>query len=250
MTRILSAARFSDILRGSYLVSEQSPASSQLSHTGTLVSYINTPVCVKGVFHFFQRRPANFPGFSARFLWASCQGGIVQRRTVPAFAAGCFPVMPQGRGLPLPLSRSAVICLKRRRGGPMWPPAVFSDGFLSTLRVSPCGATSFACGGKGGKTPPGETHIAVGNRFPPAPVRSPPDPHLRRIPLRPSAKFPARKVRFRVLIPSGPLGPGAVQNFIRYGFTAAPGSDQPWQRVQVRGAPDGAVPMNRDGRVS
>ena len=27
-----------------------------------------------------------------------------------------------GRGKPLPLSDSAVICLKRRRGGPMWPP--------------------------------------------------------------------------------------------------------------------------------
>ena len=122
----------SDILRGSYLVSEQSPASSQLSHTGTLVSYINTPVCVKGVFHFFQRRPANFPGFSARFLWASCQGGIVQRRTAPAFAAGCFPVMPQGRGLPL--SRSAVICLKRRRGGTL---ARLSSGFV-VFRLRRC----------------------------------------------------------------------------------------------------------------
>ena len=49
-------------------------------------------------------------------------------------------------------------------------------------RVSPCGATSFAHGGKGGKTPPGETHIAVGNRFPPAPVRSPPDPRNLREP--------------------------------------------------------------------
>ena len=31
---------------------------------------------------------------------------------------------------------------------------------------------------------------------------------------------------------SGPLGPGAMQNFGWYDFTAAPGSDQPWQRVQ------------------
>ena len=35
------------------------------------------------------------------------------------------------------------------------------------------------------------------------------------------------------MIPSGPLGPGAVQNFGLFHFTAAPGSDQPWQRVRV-----------------
>ena len=39
-------------------------------------------------------------------------------------------------------------------------------------------------------------------------VAPPPDPRLRGIPLRPSAKFPAHKIRFQVLIPSGPLGPG------------------------------------------
>ena len=59
-------------------------------------------------------------------------------------------------------------------------------------------ASSFFRGEKGTKTPPGETHITVGNRFPPAPVRSPPDPRLRGIPLRPSAKVPARKIWFRV----------------------------------------------------
>ena len=43
-------------------------------------------------------------------------------------------------------------------------------------RVSPCGASFFPRDGKETKGSPGETHIAVGNRFPPAPVRSPPDP--------------------------------------------------------------------------
>ena len=35
------------------------------------------------------------------------------------------------------------------------------------------------------------------------------------------------------MIPPGPLGPGAVQNSGLCHFTAAPGSDQPWQRVRV-----------------
>ena len=50
----------------------------------------------------------------------------------------------------------------------------------------------------------------------------------------PSTEVPARKIRFRVSILSGPLGPGAVQNFSFCHFTAAPGSDQPWQRVRDR----------------
>ena len=52
--------------------------------------------------------------------------------------------------------------------------------------------------------------------------------------LLPSAKFPARKIRLRVLISSGPLGPGSVQNFGLCHFTAAPASDQPWQGVRDR----------------
>ena len=43
-------------------------------------------------------------------------------------------------------------------------------------RVSPCGASFFPSDGKETKGSPGETHIAVGNKFPPPPVRSPPDP--------------------------------------------------------------------------
>ena len=140
----------SDILRGSYLVSEQSPASSQLSHTGTLVSYINTPVCVKGVFKFFQRSSANFPRFSVRFLWAPCQGGIVQRRTAPAFAARCFPVMPQGRGLPLPLTGSAVFYLTPRRGGSQTRPSSMDH---DTRRARRLGAPHLAGFRPAGRVP-------------------------------------------------------------------------------------------------
>ena len=39
------------------------------------------------------------------------------------------------------------------------------------------------------------------------------------------------------LIPFGPLGPGAVQNFGLHHFTTAPDSDQPWQRVRVGRTP-------------
>ena len=37
------------------------------------------------------------------------------------------------------------------------------------------------------------------------------------------------------MIPPGPLGPGAAQNFGLCHFTAAPRFDQPWQRVRDRG---------------
>ena len=59
------------------------------------------------------------------------------------------------------------------------------------------------------------------------------------------------------MISPGPLGPGAVQNFGWYGFTSAPGSDQPWQRVRDRGCAgrgrsknrrEGQAPPLRDGR--
>ena len=58
------------------------------------------------------------------------------------------------------------------------------------------------------------------------------------------------------MISPGPLGPGAVQNFGLCHFTAAPGSDQPWQRVRDRGCAgrgrsknrrEGQAPPLRDG---
>ena len=47
-----------------------------------------------------------------------------------------------------------VFFLSCRRGGAC-PSCLVSEGFHFTRRVSPCGATSFARGGEGGKTPPG-----------------------------------------------------------------------------------------------
>ena len=60
-----------------------------------------------------------------------------------------------------------------RRGGACasrW----FPEGFHVTRRVSPFGATSFALGGKGGKTPPGVSRGRL-----PAPAGPSPDPRLR-----------------------------------------------------------------------
>ena len=59
-------------------------------------------------------------------------------------------------------------------------------------RVSPCGASLFARGGKGTKTPPG---VSRGRLT--APAEPPPDPRLRGLSLYSSAKVPARKIRFR-----------------------------------------------------
>ena len=57
-----------------------------------------------------------------------------------------------------------------RRGGAC-PSCLVSEGFHFTRRVSPCGATSFARGGEGGKTPPG---VSRGRLT--APAEPPPDP--------------------------------------------------------------------------
>ena len=71
----------------------------------------------------------------------------------------------------------------RRRGGSQTrPPSVDCDARRARrlgappYRVSPCGASFFPSDGKETKGSPGETHIAVGNKFPPPPVRSPPAP--------------------------------------------------------------------------
>ena len=85
--------------------------------------------------------------------------------------------------LPSP-PRSAVFSLSCRRGGTLACPSSADHDVRRARRlgaprlteVSPCGASFFPSDGKETKGSPWETHIAVGNRFPPAPVRSPPDP--------------------------------------------------------------------------
>ena len=65
--------------------------------------------------------------------------------------------------MPLPLSCSAVICLRRRRGGPLWPPAGFGTGFIPRGGFRPAGRVSFPSIGKkpkdrrGRLTSPSET---------------------------------------------------------------------------------------------
>ena len=103
--------------------------------------------------------------------------------------------------------------------------------------------------GKKPKDRRGKTHIAVGNKVPPAPVRFPPDPPFTGDTPIPSCNISGAQNTVPGLIPFGPPGPDAVQNSSLFHFTAAPGSDQPWQRVWVGGALDEAVPMNR-GRAS
>ena len=99
--------------------------------------------------------------------------------------------------MPLPLSCSAVICLRRRRGGPLWPPAGFGTGFIPRGGFRPAGRVSFPSIGKkpkdrrGRLTSPSETS-SLRLQF-----VLPRTPRLRGIPLYPSARFPARKIRFR-----------------------------------------------------
>ena len=95
------------------------------------------------------------------------------------------------------------------------------------------GRVSFPSMGKKPKDRRGKTHIAVGNKFPPAPVRSPPGPPFTGDTPIPSCNISGAQNMVPGMIPPGPLGPGAVQNFGLCHFTAAPGSDQPWQRVRV-----------------
>ena len=99
------------------------------------------------------------------------------------------------------------------------------------------GRVSFPSMGKKPKDRRGKTHIAVGNKFPPAPVRSPPGPPFTGDTPIPSCNISGAQNTVPGLIPFGPLGPGAVQNFGLHHFTTAPDSDQPWQRVRVGRTP-------------
>ena len=137
--------------------------------------------------------------------------------------------------MPLPLSDSAVIRPKHRRGGSPDPPANFGAGFIPRGGFRPEGRVSFPTMGKKPKDRRGKTHIAVGNKFPPAPVRSPPGPPFTGDTPIPSCNISGAQNMVPGMIPPGPLGPGAAQNFGLCHFTAAPRFDQPWQRVRDRG---------------
>ena len=92
-------------------------------------------------------------------------------------------------------------------------------------KVSPFWASSFFRGEKGTKTPPGETHIAVRNRFPPAPARSPPDPRNLREPNSSSLPVTVRR--------------GRGNDCPRNRAAAAAGLKSRWPgRLEQTGAPD------------
>ena len=89
------------------------------------------------------------------FAWlcrGNAPGACIAAGTALAAAWGSwceFWWSPQGLSY---LSMGGLIAV--RRGGAC-PSCLVSEGFHFTRRVSPCGATSFARGGEGGKTPPG-----------------------------------------------------------------------------------------------
>ena len=90
-------------------------------------------------------------------------------------------------------------------------------------RVLPCGASFFPRDGKETKGSPGETHIAVGNKFPPPPVRSPPAPRNLRGPNSRGLPVTVRR--------------GRDNDCPRNRAAAAPKSRRPGQLDQT-GAPD------------
>ena len=141
--------------------------------------------------------------------------------------------------------------MRRRMGSPCGrPPPVDRDvrrarrlgaPYLAGFR--PAGRPPLPAAAKEAKRRRGWAPMGV-----PAHSRSAPGPPFTGDTPIPSCNISGAQNTVTGMIPSGPLGPDAVQNFGLFHFTAAPGSDQPWQRVRVGGASDEAVPINRDGR--
>ena len=115
----------------------------------------------------------------------------------------------------------------RRRGGPMWPPARFRKGFLPCGGFRPAGRVPFSSAKKEPKRRRGELRWAS------PPIVAHPVPIYGGYPI-PLCNISGAQNMVPGLIPSGPLGPSTAQNFGLCYFTAAPGSDQPWQGVRNR----------------
>ena len=150
--------------------------------------------------------------------------------------------------MPLPLSRSAVICLKHRRGGSPDPPAGFGTGFIPRGGFRPLGEFLSQRWERNQRIAGGDSHrrrkqVPSGSSsFSPSPPFTGDTP----IPFR---KISGAQNMVPGMIPPGPLGPGVVQNFGLCHFTAAPGSDQPWQGARVGGASIGIAPKTENGRI-
>ena len=129
------------------------------------------------------------------------------------------------------------------------PPAVFRKGFVPCEGFRPAGRPPLPAAAKeanrrrGRLTSPSETSSL---RFQ---FVLPQSPVYGRYPYTFPQNFRRAKYGSRVLVPSGPLGPDAVQNSGLFQFTAAPGSDQPWQRVRDRGCADWDCSENKKQRA-
>ena len=120
-----------------------------------------------------------------------------------------------------------------RRGGSPDPPAGFGTGFIPRGGFRPLGEFLSQRWERNQRIAGGDSHrrrkqVPSGSSsFSPSPPFTGDTP----IPFR---KISGAQNMVPGMISPGPLGPGAVQNFGLCHFTAAPGSDQPWQPL-----PDG-----------
>ena len=136
-----------------------------------------------------------------------------------------------------------------RRGGSPDPPAGFGTGFIPRGGFRPLGEFLSQRWERNQRIAGGDSHrrrkqVPSGSSsFSP----SPPFTGATPIPFR---KISGAQNMVPGMIPPGPLGPGVVQNFGLCHFTAAPGSDQPWQRVRDRGcAGRGRSKNRREGQA-
>ena len=99
----------------------------------------------------------------------------------------------------------------RRRAGLLTRPPISGQVSFHAEDFAPR-ASFFPNDGKETKGSPGKTHIAVGNKFPPAPVRSPRTPVYGDTPI-PSCNISGAQNMVPGMIPPGPLGPWCGAKF-------------------------------------
>ena len=143
--------------------------------------------------------------------------------------------------MPLPLSGSAAICLRRCRGGSQtrpFPWAVTPVGRDDSARrltgFRPLGEFLFSRRKRNQNAAGGDSHRRREQVPSGSSSFSPGPPFTGDTPI-PSCNISGAQNMVPGMIPPGPLGPGAAQNFGLCHFTAAPRFDQPWQRVRDRG---------------
>ena len=128
--------------------------------------------------------------------------------------------------MPLPLSRSAVICLKHRRGGSPDPPAGFGTGFIPRGGFRPLGEFLSQRWERNQRIAGGDSHRRRKQVPSGSSSFSPSPPFTGDTPIRFRRRFGAQNT-----VPdldfSGPLGPGAVGSGRGWGSPPAPPGVQP-----------------------